>query len=451
MGILFGTDGIRGLVGQDLTPSLAYRAGLAGGQVLLREGGKKKGRVLVGRDTRISGPMLGSALASGLTAMGLDVLDLGVIPTPGVAYLVREYGADLGVVISASHNPYTYNGIKFFSSKGYKLPDEIEDRMEALILDEDWEPDFADIEDLGDLVSYKEGTRDYGAYLLGLVQDLDLSGLKIAVDPGNGALSDLAQEVLEEAGAQVVSINCQPNGLNINLDCGSTSPAKVQDLVLKTGANLGLSFDGDADRVIAVDEEGRLVDGDHILAICASYLAKEGRLKGQTVVGTVMTNIGLDRYLDGLGIKVIKAPVGDRYVIEEMVKGDYVLGGEQSGHIIFLDNNTTGDGLATGLHLIQVMVQSGKSMSQLNDLMTTYPQVLVNAQVNKDKKMGYMENPTIREAIREIEEEFDGSGRVVIRTSGTEPLVRVMIEGQDQDLLEERAGQLARLIEKELG
>ncbi|MDO5038001.1 MAG: phosphoglucosamine mutase [Tissierellia bacterium] len=451
MGKLFGTDGIRGLVGQDLSPQLAFRAGLAAGEILAnKEKSGKRGQVVLGRDTRISGPMLASALASGLAAMGLDVIDLGVIPTPGVAYLVRKYQADLGVVISASHNPYPYNGIKFFSSQGYKLDDRIEEQMEALILDPDWEGNFAPVEDLGQIQVSHQGKKDYEAYLLSLLEGADLSQLKIALDLGNGALYHIAKEVLTKAGAQLEVIHQEPNGLNINDACGSTSPKEIQDLVLKTGADMGFSFDGDADRIIAVDEKGRQVDGDHILAICARQLKDQGLLAGDGLVGTVMTNIGLDRYLEDLGLKIIKAKVGDRYVLEEMLAGGYVLGGEQSGHIIFLNNNTTGDGLATGLHLIKVALEYKESLGQLNDLMVSYPQVLVNAQVANHKKQAYLDNETIKEAIKALEDKFGKTGRVVIRPSGTEPLVRVMIEGQDQEMLEKEARRLADLIEKEL-
>ncbi|MDO5714578.1 MAG: phosphoglucosamine mutase [Tissierellia bacterium] len=441
---LFGTDGIRGVTGTELTPELAFTVGKAAGQVLAPE---EKGFVLVGKDTRLSGDMLESSLCSGLMAMGLDVVLLGIIPTPAVAYLTKKYGASAGVVISASHNPYEYNGIKFFSSTGYKLPDPVEEEMEKYIFGE---KEFRkNGGHYGRYLTGYDGLKDYEEYLISLCP-FSLRDKTIALDCGNGALSKLAPLVFTKLGANVVALNTDYNGTNINDNCGSTNPKVIQDLVLSRKADIGLSFDGDADRVIAVDEKGRIVDGDHILAICATYLKERGKLHGNTVVGTVMTNIGLDKYLESQGINIIKSAVGDRYVLEEMKKGKFVLGGEQSGHIIFTDFNTTGDGIATGLHLLEVMTAMKKPLSLLNDLMISYPQVLVNAKINSKWKQRYMEHLEIKEAIDLLNDTFHGEGRIVIRPSGTEPLVRVMIEGNDEEFLLQEATKLAQLMEEKL-
>ncbi len=448
MGKLFGTDGIRGIVNDYLTPELAYRVGLAAGEVLHRES-EHKPLVFIGRDTRSSGDMLTASLASGLMASGFDVADLGIIPTPAVAFLVRKYQASFGIVVSASHNPYYYNGIKFFSSEGLKLPDEVEDAMEALILNEDHEFPLVEAKDMGTWYHGIDGYADYRDELLGRY-DLDLSGLSVAVDTGNGALYKLAPEVLEKLGADVKLIHNAPNGININDECGSTKPSEVQDLVKSTGADVGISFDGDADRIIVVDELGRILDGDHILAILGQHLYEQGKLDRDTVVGTIMTNIGLDRFLNDQGMEIVKTKVGDRYVLEEMLKEGYVLGGEQSGHIIYLENNTTGDGLATGLFLLEVMKESGQKLSTLNELMISCPQVLENVEVKRELQMDYLENEKIQQAISETEDKFAGSGRVVIRPSGTEALIRVMIEGEELDVLKSEALRLVEIIKSEL-
>ncbi|MCD1147307.1 phosphoglucosamine mutase [Peptoniphilus sp. KCTC 25270] len=448
MGKLFGTDGIRGVANEELTPELAYRTGQIAGEVLM-EGREGRGLVLIGRDTRQSGEMLHHSLVSGLLSTGMDVVDLGVIPTPGVAYLVRKYQADMGIVISASHNPYIYNGIKIFDKTGYKLPDAIEEKIEEKLLNEEYRSPLAHGDDIGRIRHDFRGAEDYKDYLMGLM-DEDISDKIIAMDLGNGALSHMAQDVLESLGATVYAINNSPNGKNINDQCGSTDPGKIQALVKEKKADIGLSFDGDADRIIAVDAKGNIIDGDHILAICAMQLKEEGKLTNNMVVGTIMTNIGLDRYLESIGVEITKTKVGDRYVLESMCENNYVLGGEQSGHIIFKDYNTTGDGLATGIHLLQVMAKTGKTSDELNGLMTSYPQVLVNAKVAKDKKDAYLHHEGIQKSIQEVEEKFKGNGRVVIRPSGTEPLVRVMIEGDDQEILEKCARELAEEIEREL-
>lgn len=445
---LFGTDGIRGIAGKDLTPELALKLG----RILaerIHETGIENPFVLTGRDTRHSGTMLSMGIATGLMAGGVDCVNLSVIPTPGVAYLVRHYGAALGIVISASHNPYEYNGIKIFSPEGFKLPDSVEEEIEEKLLDPDWEPKPVTGMTIGTKRKDFRGVDDYEDYLVSLI-DTRLDDLTIAIDCGNGALSNIAEKVLTRLGANVAAINIYPDGQNINDCCGSTDPSKIIELVKETVADVGFSFDGDADRIIAVDEKGRVMDGDHILAACAKGLKEKGALRGDTVVGTIMSNIGLDRYLESIGAGLAKTKVGDRYVLETMREKDYVLGGEQSGHIIFIKNNTTGDGLATGLHLLEVMEHTKRPMSELNDLMTSYPQVLVNAKVANEKKRSYETHEGIQARIAEVEAKFEGEGRVVIRPSGTEPVVRVMIEGKDQAVLEREAESLARYIEEEL-
>lgn len=447
MGKLFGTDGVRGVANTELTPELAYKIGRAGAYILAQN---KKGKIIVGKDTRASGDMLEAALTAGFCSMGLDVISLGIIPTPAVAYLTRKYEALAGVVISASHNPGEYNGIKIFNFEGLKLPDEVENQIEDIILN-DKEIGIRPIKgEVGRVYFEEKGTKDYIDFLKSSI-NVDLTGLTVAMDCGNGALSKIGPETLRELGARVVVVNDNPDGMNINNSCGSTNPEIIKKLVIKSKADIGLSFDGDADRIIAVDEKGRLLDGDHILAICGTDLKKKGKLKNNTVVGTVMTNMGLDVYLKENGISIVKTAVGDRYILEEMLKNDYVIGGEQSGHIIFLEYNTTGDGLATGLHLLEVVKSTKKPLSELNDIMKNYPQVLINAKVENSSKYNYMDNAEIKLEIEKIERLFHGDGRVVIRPSGTEPLVRVMIEGKNQEEITKIAQELADFIEARIG
>lgn len=448
MGKLFGTDGVRGIANKDLSPELAYKLGRVGGYFLTK--GIKRPKMVVGMDTRISGDMLEGALSAGLNSAGIDVLYLGVLPTPAVACLIKILDADGGVMITASHNPVEYNGIKFFNKDGLKLTDEMEDSIEEYILN-NIDIDYLPISgDLGRKIRVENPTRKYMDYLKATI-DVDLRGLKVAVDCGNGATYKAAPDLLHELGAQVYVIHNDPNGININVNCGSTKPEEVQKLVLETGADVGLSFDGDADRLIASDENGHIVDGDHLLAICGTCLKEKGKLKTNTIVGTVMSNLGLDICLKGKNIDLIKTSVGDRYVLEEMLKGGHSLGGEQSGHIIFLDYNTTGDGLLTAIQLLSVMKQKNEKLSRLARIMTSLPQVLVNAHVVNEKKNKYMEDDLIKNKIEEIEEHFNSKGRVLIRPSGTEPLVRVMIEGENQEEINTYASQLAALIEERLG
>lgn len=445
MGKLFGTDGVRGIANKDLTSDLSYKLGRVGGFFLTK--GKKRPKMVVGMDTRISGDMLEGALSAGLNSAGIDVLYLGVLPTPAVACLIKKLEADGGVMISASHNPVEYNGIKFFNENGFKLTDEIENSIEEYILN-DIDIDYIPVAgDIGRKIRIENPVRKYMDFLKDTI-DVDFKGLKIAVDCGNGAVYKAAPELLHELGAQVYVMHNDPNGVNINVNCGSTNTNEIEKLVLETGADVGLSFDGDADRLIAADENGNIVDGDHILAICGMHLKSKGKLKSNTVVGTVMTNMGLDICLKENNINIAKTNVGDRYVLEEMIKGNYSIGGEQSGHIIFLDYNTTGDGLLTAIQLISVMKERNAKLSKLSAVMTVMPQVLVNAVINKDKKNAYLQDELIMNKIKEIENHFHGKGRVLIRPSGTEPLVRVMIEGQNQVEIETYAKELAALIEE---
>ncbi|NLK65512.1 MAG: phosphoglucosamine mutase [Tissierellia bacterium] len=447
MGKLFGTDGVRGIANKDLSPELAYKLGRVGGYFLTK--GIKRPKMVVGMDTRISGDMLEGALSSGLNSAGIDVLYLGILPTPAVARMIKILGADGGVMITASHNPVEYNGIKFFNKDGLKLTDETEDSIEEYILN-NIDIDHMPISgDLGRKIPIENPLRKYMDYLKGTI-DVDLSGLKIALDCGNGAVYQAAPRLLHELGAQVYVIHNDPNGININVNCGSTKPEEIQKLVLETGADVGLSFDGDADRLIASDEKGNIVDGDHVLAICGTYLKEKGKLKNNTVVGTVMSNLGLDICLKENNIDIVKTNVGDRYVLEEMLKKGHSLGGEQSGHIIFLDYNTTGDGLLTAIQLLSVLKQKNTKLSELSAIMKNMPQVLVNAHVSESKKNDYLSDELIKNKIEEIEKHFNNNGRVLIRPSGTEPLVRVMIEGENQEEINFHAAQLAKLIEERL-
>ncbi|HHV39485.1 MAG TPA: phosphoglucosamine mutase [Tepidimicrobium sp.] len=447
MGDYFGTDGIRGVANRELTPELAFKVGRAGAYILSKG---SAGKIVVGKDTRKSGDMLEAALTAGICSVGLDTISLGVIPTPAIAYLTRKYDASAGIIISASHNPAEYNGIKFFDNRGYKLDDRLEEEIEKLIV----EDEKITIRPMGDGIGQRifrnQGYKDYIEYLKSTIEG-NLEGITVAIDCGNGALYKIAPEIFEQLGANTIAINCNPDGININHECGSTNPSMIKSLVLETDADIGLSFDGDADRLIAVDEKGNIIDGDHILAICGTYLKDRGKLKKNTVVGTIMTNMGLDRYLKDNGMDIVKTAVGDRYVFEEMINNGYILGGEQSGHIIFLEHNTTGDGLLTGLMLLQVMKKTGKKMSELNSLMEDFPQVLVNARVKDELKNSYLEDEKIREGVQKVEEMFRGEGRVVIRPSGTEPMIRVMIEGKDEKEIEKTAEELAKIIEDRIG
>jgi phosphoglucosamine mutase len=447
MGRLFGTDGVRGIANDKLSCELAFKLGQAGAYALTSS--VHKARILIGRDTRISGDMLESALVAGICSVGAEAVVAGVIPTSGVAFLTRDYGADAGVVISASHNAAEYNGIKFFSADGMKLPDEIEDRIESIILDGSETIELKTGMDLGRRVGALNALVEYKEFLLSTT-DTNLRGLKIVLDCAHGAASVVGPRAFQELGATVVPYYNTPDGTNINDNCGSTHPEKLTQLVTELGADMGLAFDGDADRLIAVDEHGVIVDGDQIMAICAIDLKKRGLLKQDTLVCTVMSNLGLDIAMEQQGIHTVKTKVGDRYVLEEMLRSGYNFGGEQSGHIIFLDQSPTGDGILTGIQLASVVMRSGRPLSRLAGKVSILPQVLVNARVKDEYKDSILEDEQVKARIQALEARFNGKGRVLIRSSGTEPLVRVMIEGQNKQEIERQAVEMARLIESRL-
>jgi len=445
MGKYFGTDGVRGVANTELTPELAFRIGRCGGYVLA--GGRRQPTVIIGKDTRISGDMLEAALIAGLLSIGANVIRAGVVPTPGVAYLTRLVQADAGVMISASHNPVEDNGIKFFGGDGFKLSDDTEAEIERLLDEErDGLPRPAGTE-LGRVQDDPALKQRYLEYLKTTV-DVRFDGMKIVLDCANGAAHELAPRVFAGLGAEVVAIAASPDGGNINVGCGSTHPELLRAAVREHGADLGLAFDGDADRLIAVDENGEEVDGDYILCICGSEMHRAGRLNGGTIVTTVMSNIGFIQAVESMGLKTVQTAVGDRYVMEEMRRGGFNLGGEQSGHVIFLDYNTTGDGILTALQLVNTIRKSGKSLGELKQMMRKFPQVLVNVRVADKERI--KDNARIAEAIRQVEAELGRHGRVLVRPSGTEPLVRVMAEGPDREQLDRFVEQIARVIEEEL-
>ncbi|NTW73062.1 MAG: phosphoglucosamine mutase [Eubacteriaceae bacterium] len=446
MGRLFGTDGVRGVANTELTPKLAFELGRAGAYVLATNSHKPK--FVIGKDTRISGDMLEAALSAGICSVGGEVLRAGVIPTPGVSILTRELNADAGVVISASHNPAEFNGIKFFNNEGFKLNDEIEDRIEALI-NENFEYPVVGGDEVGSITDILDAAQVYEDFIMSTTE-VSLEGKKIILDCANGAVYKIAPEVFTKLGAEIFTIGDDPDGININKKCGSTHLERLQNAVLERDADFGFAFDGDADRMLAVDEKGKIVDGDMILNIFASNMKKNGTLKDDTVVVTVMSNMGLDIALNNIGCKYVKTQVGDRYVLEEMKAKGYNLGGEQSGHIILLDYNTTGDGLLSAVQLATIIKKEGKKLSQLAATMKVFPQVLVNAKVANSKKYEFEKDEVIQEEIKKMEEHFHEKGRVLIRPSGTEPLVRVMIEGENLAEIRKMAENLAKLIRTRL-
>ncbi len=445
MGRMFGTDGVRGVANEELTPQLAMQLGQAGAYVLSKET-RHKPTIMVGCDTRISGDMLANALMAGACSVGANAVYVGVLPTPAVAYLAKKYKVDAGVVISASHNPVEFNGIKFFDGNGYKLPDALEDEIEALIKNNMDGVKFPTGSGVGKIKYRTDAREEYINHSIKSV-NVSLDGLKIVVDCAEGASYYTSVEALKELGASVIAIHNNPDGTNINANCGSTHMEELCARVVAEKADLGLAFDGDADRLLAVDENGKLVDGDQIMAIVGNYMKEKGTLAQNTIVVTVMSNLGFTIMAKEHDIHLEVTKVGDRYVLERMKEIGAVLGGEQSGHIIDLNHNTTGDGLLTALLLLQVVVESGKKLSELASIMEVLPQALVNAKVPTHKKDKYMEYPEIAQAIKELEDKFGGEGRVLIRPSGTEPLVRVMIEGKDQKLIEDEAKKLAELIQ----
>lgn len=445
MARLFGTDGVRGIANEELTPLLAMQLGQAGAYVLTKEK-EHKPTIMVGCDTRISGDMLANALMAGACSVGANCVYVGVIPTPAVAYLTQKYKVDAGVVISASHNPVEFNGIKFFDGNGYKLPDELEDEIEALIGNQMQGVKFPTGTGIGKVKYRTDAREEYINHAMQSV-NVNLQGVKIVVDCAEGASYYTSVETLKELGAEVVAIHNNPDGTNINANCGSTHMEELQARVVYEKAQVGLAFDGDADRLLAVDENGDVVDGDQIMAIVGSHMKSQGKLKKNVIVATIMSNLGFFLMAENNGIKAEQTKVGDRYVLERMREIGASLGGEQSGHVIFLDENTTGDGLLSALHLLQVMVETGDKLSELSRIMEVLPQALVNAKVANHKKEHYMEYPEIAQAIQRLTDKFAGEGRVLIRPSGTEPLVRVMIEGKDMAVLQEEAEKLANLIQ----
>ena len=445
MGRLFGTDGVRGIANDELTPLLAMQLGQAGAYVLTKEK-EHKPTIMVGCDTRISGDMLANALMAGACSVGANCIYVGVLPTPAIAYLTRKYKVDAGVVISASHNPVEFNGIKFFDGDGYKLPDELEDEIEALIKADMHGVMFPTGSGVGKIKYRTDAREEYINHSIKAVP-IDLRGMKIVVDCAEGASYYTSVEALKELGAEVMAIHNNPDGSNINANCGSTHMENLQARVVFEKAKIGLAFDGDADRLMAVDENGQIVDGDQIMAIVGTHMKENGKLKKNTIVATVMSNLGFFISLEKNGIKAEQTKVGDRYVMERMREMGASLGGEQSGHIIFLDENTTGDGLLSALHLLQVMVETGKPLSELAHVMEVLPQAQVGAKVANHKKEHYLEYPEIANAIAELEKKYAGEGRVLIRPSGTEPLVRVMIEGKDKKQIQAEAEKLASLIQ----
>ena len=443
---MFGTDGVRGVANRELTPMLAMQLGMAGAYVLSKDADHRP-VILVGCDTRRSGDMLANAIMAGACAVGADVIYLGILPTPAVAFLAKKHGADAGVVISASHNPMEFNGIKFFDGHGFKLPDEKEDEIQAEIESGMKDITFPTGEGVGHVTYELDAWKEYVDHALELVP-VRLTGFTFVVDTAEGASYKTNIEALERLGAKVIPIHNHPNGININRNCGSTHLEELKERVVAEHADAGFAFDGDADRFLAVDEKGEEVNGDTIMAIVAGRMKEKGTLRKNSIVVTVMSNLGLFVFGEENGIHIEKTKVGDRYVLERMREMGANIGGEQSGHIILLDENTTGDGLLSCLHLAKAMAETGKPLSVLASVCRMYPQALVNAHVDNTKKEHYSEYPEITSRIEALEQEFAGKGRVLIRPSGTEPLVRVMIEGEDQAAIQKKAEELADFIEK---
>ncbi|MGQ0695526.1 MAG: phosphoglucosamine mutase [Nitrospiraceae bacterium] len=446
---LFGTDGVRGVANLDpMTSEMAMQLGRAAAHIFMRRAGRHQ--IVIGKDTRISGYMLESALTAGICSMGVDVLLVGPMPTPAIAFLTRSLRADAGVVISASHNPYQDNGIKFFSSDGFKLPDEVEARIEQLIVSDE----ISHLRPTADLIgkAYRVDDAD-GRYIectkRSLPRDVDFQGLTLVVDCANGAAYKVAPMVLRELGAKVEVIGNKPDGMNINDGCGAVHPERLQEAVRCHKADIGIALDGDADRAIFVCEQGTIIDGDHVMAALALDLHQKGQLASQTLVGTVMSNFGLELSMAKAGVKLVRTPVGDRYLLERMLAEGFNFGGEQSGHLIFLDHNTTGDGLISALQVLSLMKRTRKPLSELARAMSAVPQVLLNVRVTQKPVLESI--PDVHRAIRESERRLDGSGRVVVRYSGTEPLLRIMVEGEQDTVIHEVAEDLARVVRAHIG
>lgn len=449
----FGTDGIRRIANTELTPELVYKVAKAGAYVLSKHADHTP-TILIGRDTRISGTLIESAMTAGFLSYGAKVKLLGVIPTPAVAYLTRKLKADASVVISASHNTFEFNGIKFFSNKGMKIPDTLEEEIEEVMESGKLEELTAKNEKIGVAEYCFDLMNEYIYFFRKHFDDTIEKHLRddfvVGIDTANGATSVVAEKVFKDLGINYRIINNTPDGININENCGSTHLDNLKKFVVENKLSLGIAYDGDGDRCLAIDEKGNEIDGDKLLAIISSSLRKKGKLNKDTIVATIMSNLGLNKYAENNGLQLIQTKVGDRYVLEEMLKEGYNLGGEQSGHVILLDYNPTGDGILTSLMLIQTILEENKKASELASIIKLYPQVLINAKVNADKKYDYEKDADIKKAIENVEKEFAGNGRVVIRPSGTEPLVRVMIEGEDQKYITQRAKEIVDLIEKKL-
>ena len=449
MGRLFGTDGARGVANTELTCELSMQIGRAAAMVLSKNLNGKRPKVLIGMDTRASSQMLESAITAGLCSVGADVLHLGVVPTPAVAFLVCKYGCDAGVMISASHNPCEYNGIKIFQSTGFKLPDELENEIEEIILDNVTKIPTPIGGEVGRVTKCKNAVEDYIEHLLSAT-DMNFNGYKIALDCANGSSSVSAKEVFSRLGAEIVVINAQPDGVNINKECGSTHLEQLQKCVVENGCDLGFAFDGDADRMLAVDHMGEIVDGDKCIAVCAKHMKQLGKLKKDTAVVTVMSNMGFFRFCEENGIRCEKTKVGDRYVLENMSENGYSIGGEQSGHIIFLQHATTGDGQLSAIQLLRVLKDTGKTLKELSSEMEVYPQVLINVRVSNFGKAQFPKDKEVQNAIKQVEDELQDDGRILVRLSGTEPLVRVMLEGKDLDKINELGESVAQVIRERL-
>lgn len=448
MGRLFGTDGIRGIANKELTCELATKLGRAAAAVLTNKSTRHP-RVIIGKDTRLSSDMLESAMAAGLCSVGASVVLLGVVPTPAVAYLVEKYKADAGVMISASHNSYEYNGIKIFSGDGYKLPDDLEERIESIILGEVPLPPKPEDSDIGTVTTAPNAIRDYIDHVKSTVH-FSLDGLEIALDCANGSSSKTAETLFTELGAKVHMLSDEPNGMNINDNCGSTHMEALCEYVKTHSVDAGIAFDGDADRCLAVDENGDEVDGDFIMAICGMDMKSRGKLNKNSIVGTVMTNLGFIKFCEANNIRFEATKVGDRYVLETMLLENYSLGGEQSGHVIFRDFATTGDGQLTAAQMLSIMKRRGAKLSDLKTVMERYPQTMVNIRVTPEGKVAFYTDPKVRKAIDAATKALDGNGRVLVRPSGTEPLLRVMVEGQDPEQIRKLANDIAEVIKEEL-
>ena len=446
---LFGTDGIRGKVNRSpMTPENVLRVGMAAASVLRDDHGRHQ--ILIGKDTRISGYLIESALTAGICSMGMNVTLVGPIPTPGIAFLTRALRLDAGVAISASHNPFEDNGIKIFSSSGFKLSDDIEKEIERLVLDESFPPKKPTGDRIGKAFRLDDAAGRYIEYVKSSIpRGIDLEGLKVVVDSANGAAYKITPKLLHELGAEVISINDEPDGVNINLNCGSMHLDQLAQRVKETGAHVGIAHDGDADRTLFVDDKGSIVDGDLVMGICAPEMKRDGRLNGDSVVATVMSNLGLEKYLTGLGIKLIRAKVGDRYVVEEMIRGGYNLGGEQSGHMIFFDYNTTGDGPITALQLLYLMRRKNRLLSEMTAGIYLYPQVLTNVNIARGKN--YKDYPDIVKVIEDCTGRLGDKGRILVRPSGTEPKIRVMVEGEEYGMTKAIADEIAGVIQKRMG